>query len=176
MDWFARRIVSGTAHSRWRVSHRPCDESLGQEQLRVQSGSMRKHVVAPISQQAPAWDEGWLNLDNLASVEVTSKRCLRQVPDTREPVERCLVPAKKRAPLERGAHFNKRFLETSDFTSVESDNNPGSDLSLFNIAQSDHLNPAQLARDEEPALAGKNRAVPAQGSSLSTYRRLQGRG
>jgi hypothetical protein len=101
---------------------------------------MRKHVVAPISQQALAWDEGWLNLDNLASVEVTSKRCLRQVPDTREPVERCFVPVKKRAPLERGAHFNKRFLETSDFTSVESDNNPGSDLSLFNIAQSDHLN------------------------------------
>ena len=133
-------LYLGLPHSRWRVSHRPCDESLGQEQLRVQSGSMRKHVVAPISQQPPAWDEGWLNLDNLASVEVTSKRCLRQVPDTREPVERCFAPVKKRAPLERGAHFNKRFLETSDFPSVESDNNPGSDLSLFNIAQSDHLN------------------------------------
>jgi hypothetical protein len=34
---------------------------------------MRKRVVAPISQHAPAWDEGWLNLDNLASVEVTSE-------------------------------------------------------------------------------------------------------
>ena len=116
---------------------------------------MRKHVVAPISQQAPAWGEGWLNLDNLASVEVTSKRCLRQVPDTREPVERCFVPVKKRAPLERGAHFNKRFLETSDFTSVESDNNPGSDLSLFNIAQSDHLNPAQLAETKNRLWLGK---------------------
>jgi hypothetical protein len=30
-------------------------------------------VVAPISQQAPAWNEGWLNLENLASVEVTSE-------------------------------------------------------------------------------------------------------
>jgi hypothetical protein len=37
---------------------------------------MRKRVVAPISQQAPAWDEGWLNLDNLASVEVTSEDAL----------------------------------------------------------------------------------------------------
>lgn len=116
---------------------------------------MRKHVVPPISQQAPAWDEGWLNLDNLASVEVTSKRCLRQVPDTREPVERCFVPVKKRAPLERGAHFNKRFLETSDFTSVESDNNPGSDLSLFNIDQSDHLNPARLAETKNRLWPGK---------------------
>jgi hypothetical protein len=34
---------------------------------------MRKRVVAPISQQAPAWDEGWLNLENLVSVEVTSE-------------------------------------------------------------------------------------------------------
>jgi hypothetical protein len=83
------------------------------------------------------------------------KRCLRQVPDTREPVERCFLPVKKRAPLERGAHFNKRFLETSDFTSVESDNNPGSDLSLFNIAQSDHLNPAQLAKTKNWLWPGK---------------------
>jgi hypothetical protein len=94
-----------------------------------------------------------------------SKRCLRQVPDTREPVERCFVPVKKRAPLERGAHFNKRFLETSDFTSVGSDNNPGSDLSLFNIAQSDHLNPAQLARRrtgssrEKPGTAGTRQLI-----------------
>jgi hypothetical protein len=83
------------------------------------------------------------------------KRCLRQVPDTRELVERCFVPVKKRAPLERGARFNKRFLETSDFASVESDNNPGSDLSLFNIAQYDHLNPAQLAETKNRLWPGK---------------------
>jgi hypothetical protein len=50
---------------------------------------MRKHVVAPISQQAPAWDEGWLNLDNLASVEVTSE-------DADCPIQLALLAREKR--------------------------------------------------------------------------------
>ncbi len=50
---------------------------------------MRKRVVAPIAKQAPAWDEGWLNLDNLASVEVTSE-------DTDCPIESALLAGEKR--------------------------------------------------------------------------------
>jgi hypothetical protein len=50
---------------------------------------MRKRVVAPISQQGPAWDEGWLNLDNLASVEVTSE-------DADYPIESALLGGEKR--------------------------------------------------------------------------------
>jgi hypothetical protein len=34
---------------------------------------MRKRVVTPMSQKSLASGEGWLNLDNLASVEVTSE-------------------------------------------------------------------------------------------------------
>jgi len=33
---------------------------------------MREHVVVPISQGVPAGNDGWLDLDKLASVEVTS--------------------------------------------------------------------------------------------------------
>jgi hypothetical protein len=35
---------------------------------------MRKRLITPISQDAPRPDEGWLNLDHAASVEVTSEQ------------------------------------------------------------------------------------------------------
>lgn len=50
---------------------------------------MRKRVVAPISEQVPAWGEGWLNLDNLVSVEVTSE-------DADCPIESALQAGEKR--------------------------------------------------------------------------------
>jgi hypothetical protein len=34
---------------------------------------MRKHLIAPIPQSAPALNEGWLDLDGAAVVEVTSE-------------------------------------------------------------------------------------------------------
>src|ERR1700686_3841939 len=34
---------------------------------------MRKHLIAPIPQSAPAINEGWLDLDGAAVVEVTSE-------------------------------------------------------------------------------------------------------
>jgi hypothetical protein len=46
---------------------------------------MRKHLIAPIPQTAPAPDEGWLDLDGAAVVEVTSE-------DKEHPVESALVP------------------------------------------------------------------------------------
>ena len=46
---------------------------------------MRKHLIAPIPQSAPALNEGWLDLDGAAVVEVTSE-------DKEHPVESALVP------------------------------------------------------------------------------------
>jgi hypothetical protein len=50
---------------------------------------MRKRLIAPIPQDAPPLDEGWLDLDGAAAVEVTSeeKEC---------PVESALVSGKMR--------------------------------------------------------------------------------
>src|ERR1700686_316759 len=50
---------------------------------------MRKHLIAPIPQSAPALNEGWLDLDRLAVVEVTSE-------DKEHPVESALVPGETR--------------------------------------------------------------------------------
>jgi hypothetical protein len=50
---------------------------------------MRKHLIAPIPQSAPALNEGWLDLDGAASVEVTSE-------DKEYPVESALVPGETR--------------------------------------------------------------------------------
>jgi hypothetical protein len=46
---------------------------------------MRKNLIAPIPQTAPAPDEGWLDVDAVALVEVTSE-------DGDYPVESALVP------------------------------------------------------------------------------------
>lgn len=51
--------------------------------------SMRKRVVASIPQSAPAGDEGWLDLDRAASVEVTSE-------DRDYPIESTLLTGEKR--------------------------------------------------------------------------------
>jgi hypothetical protein len=45
---------------------------------------MRKHLIAPIPQSAPALNEGWLDLDGAAVVEVTSE-------EKKYPVESALV-------------------------------------------------------------------------------------
>ncbi len=45
---------------------------------------MRKHVITPIPQDAPRIDEGWLDLDRVAVVEVTSE-------EKEYPVESALV-------------------------------------------------------------------------------------
>ena len=45
---------------------------------------MRKHLIAPIPQDAPAVDEGWLDLDGAAVVEVTSE-------EKEYPVESALI-------------------------------------------------------------------------------------
>src|SRR6202165_3731928 len=50
---------------------------------------MRKHLIAPIPQSAPALNEGWLDLDGVAVVEVTSE-------DKEHPVESALVPGETR--------------------------------------------------------------------------------
>src|ERR1017187_10510889 len=50
---------------------------------------MRKHLIAPIPQSAPALNEGWLDLDGAAVVEVTSE-------DKEYPVESALVPGETR--------------------------------------------------------------------------------
>ena len=50
---------------------------------------MRKNLIAPIPQTAPAPDEGWLDLDGAALVEVTSE-------DKKYPVESALVPGETR--------------------------------------------------------------------------------
>ena len=50
---------------------------------------MRKHLIAPIFQSAPALNEGWLDLDGAAVVEVTSE-------DKEHPVESALVPGETR--------------------------------------------------------------------------------
>jgi hypothetical protein len=50
---------------------------------------MRKHVIAPIPQSAPALNEGWLDLDRAAMVEVTSE-------DKEHPVESALLPGETR--------------------------------------------------------------------------------
>jgi len=50
---------------------------------------MRKHLIAPIPQSAPALNEGWLDLDGAAVVEVTSE-------DKEHPVESALVPGETR--------------------------------------------------------------------------------
>ena len=50
---------------------------------------MRKRLIAPIPQSAPALNEGWLNLDGAAVVEVTSE-------DNEHPVESALVPGETR--------------------------------------------------------------------------------
>jgi hypothetical protein len=50
---------------------------------------MRKHLIAPIPQSAPALNEGWLDLDGAAMVEVTSE-------DKEHPVESALLPGETR--------------------------------------------------------------------------------
>ncbi len=50
---------------------------------------MRKRLITPISQDAPHLDEGWLDLDGAAVVEVTSE-------DKDYPVEAALVSAEMR--------------------------------------------------------------------------------
>jgi hypothetical protein len=50
---------------------------------------MRKRLIAPIPPSAPALNEGWLNLDGAAVVEVTSE-------DNEHPVESALVPGETR--------------------------------------------------------------------------------
>ena len=50
---------------------------------------MRKRLVTPIPQDAPTLDEGWLDLDDAAVVEVTSE-------DKEHPVESALVPGETR--------------------------------------------------------------------------------
>ena len=50
---------------------------------------MRKHLIAPIPQSAPALNEGWLDLDGAAVVEVTSE-------EKEYPVEAALVSAEMR--------------------------------------------------------------------------------
>ena len=50
---------------------------------------MRKHPIAPIPQSAPALNEGWLDLDGAAVVEVTSE-------DKEHPVESALVQGETR--------------------------------------------------------------------------------
>src|SRR5450755_4170846 len=50
---------------------------------------MRKHLIAPIPQSAPALNEGWLDLDGAAVVEVTSE-------DKEHPVESALVSGEMR--------------------------------------------------------------------------------
>src|SRR6202165_1206841 len=50
---------------------------------------MRKHLIAPIPQSAPALNEGWLDLDGVAVVEVTSE-------DKEHPVESALVSEETR--------------------------------------------------------------------------------
>jgi hypothetical protein len=50
---------------------------------------MRKHLIAPIPQSVPALNEGWLDLDGAAVVEVTSE-------DKEHPVESALVPGETR--------------------------------------------------------------------------------
>ena len=50
---------------------------------------MRKRLITPIPQSAPALNEGWLDLDVRAVVEVTSE-------DKEHPVESALVPGETR--------------------------------------------------------------------------------
>jgi XRCC1 N terminal domain len=50
---------------------------------------MRKHLIAPIPQSAPALNKGWLDLDGATVVEVTSE-------DKEHPVESALVPGETR--------------------------------------------------------------------------------
>jgi len=50
---------------------------------------MRKHLIAPIAQSAPALNEGWLDLDDAAVVEVTSE-------EKKYPVESALVSGEMR--------------------------------------------------------------------------------
>jgi XRCC1 N terminal domain len=50
---------------------------------------MRKHLIASIPQSAAALNEGWLDLDGAAVVEVTSE-------DKEHPVESALVPGETR--------------------------------------------------------------------------------
>src|SRR5258708_19548187 len=50
---------------------------------------MRKRLITPISQDAPDLDEGWLDLDRAAVVEVTSE-------DKDYPVEAALVSGEMR--------------------------------------------------------------------------------
>src|ERR1017187_4309944 len=50
---------------------------------------MRKHLIAAIPQSAPALNDGWLDLDGAAVVEVTSE-------DKERPVESALVPGETR--------------------------------------------------------------------------------
>jgi hypothetical protein len=50
---------------------------------------MRKRLITPMSQDAPPHDEGWLDLDDVAVVEVTSE-------EKDYPVESALVPGEMR--------------------------------------------------------------------------------
>lgn len=45
---------------------------------------MRKRIIAPVQQETPSPDQGWLNLDELAEVEVTSE-------DAAHPIESALL-------------------------------------------------------------------------------------
>ena len=48
---------------------------------------MRKRIVADVQRQTASSDEGWLNLENLAEVEITSE-------DPAHPIESALVPGR----------------------------------------------------------------------------------
>src|SRR6202045_4854176 len=55
----------------------------------VNCSVMRKRLITPISHDAPPVDEGWMELDKAAVVEVTSE-------DKEHPVESALVPGETR--------------------------------------------------------------------------------
>jgi hypothetical protein len=50
---------------------------------------MRKRLITPIPQDSPHLDEGWLELDQAAAVEVTSE-------EKEYPVESALISGKRR--------------------------------------------------------------------------------
>src|SRR5262245_19158973 len=53
--------------------------------MQTRGGSMRKRIISSVSQDASTSEEGWLNLDQLALVEITSE-------DDSYPIESALLP------------------------------------------------------------------------------------
>jgi hypothetical protein len=74
---------------RWKMSNieRSADTIFvdAEERKSRQTGVMRKNLIPPIPQTAPAPDESWMELDKAAVVEVTSE-------EKEYPVESALVP------------------------------------------------------------------------------------